>query len=128
MATVVDIEKCGQLMSEDLPIGRIVWTLEQPDGYAFYSPRNCLSPSDRKNVYFVQAVRPYCCKISFVPGQTTRKSAGKVKVTVSLSRSAAAALDRIAAKRLESGASRREIQQSALIEEAIQALRQKEEV
>lgn len=51
-----------------------------------------------------------------------------MKLTVSLSRSAVAALDRIAAKRLEAGASRREIQQSALIEEAIQALRHKEEV
>jgi len=63
-----------------------------------------------------------------MPGQTTRKGPGKVKLTVSLSRSAVAALDRIAAKRLEAGAARREIQQSALIEEAIQALRQKEEV
>jgi hypothetical protein len=63
-----------------------------------------------------------------VPGQTTRKAPGKVKLTVSLSRSAVAALDRIGAKRLEAGASRREIQQSALIEEAIQALRDKEGV
>jgi hypothetical protein len=63
-----------------------------------------------------------------MPGQTTRKSPGKVKVTVTLSRPAVAALDRIAAKRLEAGASRRDIQQSALIEEAIQALRAKEGV
>jgi hypothetical protein len=63
-----------------------------------------------------------------MPGQTTRKTPGKVKVTVSLSRSSVAALDRIAAKRLEAGASRRELQPSALIEEAIQALREKEEV
>jgi hypothetical protein len=51
-----------------------------------------------------------------------------VKLTVSLSRSAVAALDRIGAKRLEAGASRREIQQSTLIEEAVQSLREKEGV
>ncbi len=69
-----------------------------------------------------------CCIIYVVPGQTTRKNPGKVELTVSLSRPAVAALDRIAAKRLEAGSSRREIQQSALIEEAIQALRAKEGV
>jgi hypothetical protein len=69
-----------------------------------------------------------CCKLNAMPGQTTRKAPGKVKLTVSLSRSAVAALDRIAAKRLEAGSARREIQQSALIEEAIQALRAKESV
>lgn len=68
------------------------------------------------------------CKLGLMPGQTTRKAPGKVKLTVSLSRPAVAALDRIAAKRLEAGSSRREIQQSALIEEAIQALREKEKV
>lgn len=78
--------------------------------------------------FFVQDARTYCCRIAYVPGQMTRKAPGKVKVTVSLSRSAVAALDRIAAKRMEAGASRREVQQSALIEESIQALRQKEEV
>ena len=51
---------------------------------------------------------------------------GKVKVTVSLSREAVASLDRIGAKRLEAGARRRQVQQSALIEEAIDALRRKE--
>jgi hypothetical protein len=51
-----------------------------------------------------------------------------VKLTVSLSRAAVAALDRISAKRLEAGSSRREIQQSVLIEEAIQSLRVKEGV
>jgi len=56
------------------------------------------------------------------------KAFGKVKLTVSLSRSAVAALDRIAAKRLEAGAGRRQVQQSAVVEEAIQALRAKEGV
>lgn len=69
-----------------------------------------------------------CCKIALVPGQTPVKQLGKVKVTVTLSRSAVAALDRISAKRLEAGAGRRQVQQSAIIEEAIQALRNKEEV
>ena len=63
-----------------------------------------------------------------MPGQKPEKQLGKVKVTVSLSRSAVAALDRISAKRLEAGAGRRQVQQSAMIEEAIQALRQKEGV
>jgi hypothetical protein len=52
----------------------------------------------------------------------------KVKLTVSLSRAAVAALNRISAKRVEAGATRRQVQQSALIEEAIQALRKKEEL
>lgn len=63
-----------------------------------------------------------------MPEKMAIKAPGKVKLTVSLSRSAVAALDRIAAKRMEAGASRREIQQSALIEESIQALRGKEGV
>ncbi len=63
-----------------------------------------------------------------MPGQKTEKPAAKVKVTVSLSRSAVASLDRISAKRLEAGAGRRQVQQSVIIEEAIQALRQKEGV
>lgn len=60
----------------------------------------------------------------------TRKPASKVKLklTISLTRSAVAALDRIAAKRIEDGASRRELQHSALIEEAIHSLRDKEGV
>jgi hypothetical protein len=57
-----------------------------------------------------------------------RKGLSKVKLTVSLSRSSVAALDRIAAKRVEDGASRRDVQQSAIIEEAIQKLRGKEGV
>ena len=63
-----------------------------------------------------------------MPGQMTRKPASKVKLTISLTRSAVAALDRIAAKRIEDGASRRELQNSALIEEAIHSLRDKEGV
>lgn len=51
---------------------------------------------------------------------------GKMKITLSLSRSALAALDRISAKRLERGASRREVQQSILVEEAIELLKRKE--
>jgi len=50
----------------------------------------------------------------------------KVKLTISLSRPAVAALNRIGAKRLEAGAGRRQVQQSVLIEEAVQALRKKE--
>jgi hypothetical protein len=85
-------------------------------------------PAQPEIQLFVHTLEPYRCKLATMPGQTTRKAPGKVKLTVSLSRSSVAALDRISAKRLEAGASRREIQQSALIEEAIQALRQKEEV
>ena len=76
----------------------------------------------------VQSSETYYCKMAPVPGQKTEKQATKVKLTVSLSRSAVAALDRISAKRLEAGAGRRQVQQSAIIEEAIQALRQKEGV
>jgi len=50
----------------------------------------------------------------------------KLKITLSMSRSALAALDRIRAKRLEHAAGRREVQNSALVEEAIELLRQKE--
>lgn len=49
-----------------------------------------------------------------------------MKITLSLSRSVLAALDRISAKRLERGASRREVQQSILVEEAIELLKRKE--
>jgi len=59
---------------------------------------------------------------------TKKADKDKVKVTVSLSRSALAALGRISAKRVEAGAELREISQSALIEEAVQALRRKEDV
>ena len=76
----------------------------------------------------VQLAETYCCSMASVPGQKTKKQATKVKLTVSLSRSAVAALDRISANRLEAGAGRRQVQQSAIIEEAIQALRQKEGV
>lgn len=50
----------------------------------------------------------------------------KIKVTLSLPRSAVAALDRIGAKRLENGASRREIQHSTLVKEAVDLLKNKE--
>jgi hypothetical protein len=53
---------------------------------------------------------------------------GKVKLTILLSRSAVAALDRVGAKRVEKGAGRRQVGHSALIEEAIQALRKKERI
>lgn len=70
------------------------------------------------------------CRIVPMPAPVLRKSkaATKVKVTVSLTRSAVASLDRISAKRVEEGAGRRQVQQSALIEEAILALREKERV
>ena len=55
-----------------------------------------------------------------------RASNKKIKITLSLSRSALAVLDRIRAKRLEEGASRREIQYSTLVEEAIELLKRKE--
>lgn len=58
-------------------------------------------------------------KLSGQPG-------GKMKITLSLSRSGLATLDRIRAKRLEQGASRREVQHGALVEEAIQLLKEKE--
>jgi hypothetical protein len=76
----------------------------------------------------VKSTETYCCNMAPVPGQKTEKQPTKVKLTVSLSRSAVAALDRISAKRLEAGAGRRQVQQSAIIEEAIQSLRQKEGV
>lgn len=78
--------------------------------------------------FFVHTSETYYCKMTTVPGHKTEKQASKVKVTVSLSRSAVAALNRISAKRVEAGAGRRQVQQSAIIEEAIQALRQKEGV
>ncbi len=49
-----------------------------------------------------------------------------IKLTLNLSRSSVAALDRIRAKRLERGASRREVQPSRLIEEAVELLKKKE--
>ena len=57
--------------------------------------------------------------------KAVKTSMGKVKVTVSLSRSAVAALDRIGATRLEAGAGQRQVQKSALLEEAIELLRRK---
>jgi len=54
------------------------------------------------------------------------QSAGKMKITLNLSRAAVAVLDRVRANRLEQGASRREVQQSTLVEEAIELLKQKE--
>lgn len=54
------------------------------------------------------------------------KSAGKMKVTLNLSRAAVAVLDRVRAKRLEQGAGRREVQPSNLVEEAIELLKLKE--
>lgn len=56
--------------------------------------------------------------------QTGQRS--RIKTTLSLSRSVLAALDRIKANRLERGASRREVQHSALVEEAIELLKRKE--
>lgn len=50
----------------------------------------------------------------------------KMKITLSVSRHALAAMDRIRAKRLEEGANRREVQPSTLVEEAIGLLRRKE--
>ena len=55
-----------------------------------------------------------------------RQPRKKMPVTLSLSRSALATLARIKAKRIERGASRRQIQDGALVEEAIVLLRQKE--
>src|SRR5712691_2679980 len=52
-----------------------------------------------------------------------KRSFGKVKLTVSLSRSAVASLERIGAARLEAGEGRRQINKSALLEEAIGLLR-----
>jgi hypothetical protein len=52
----------------------------------------------------------------------------KIKITLSLSRSALAVIDRVRAKRLEKGASRREIQHSTLVEEAIEMLKRKEDI
>ncbi len=61
-------------------------------------------------------------------GPMATKTLAKVKVTVSLTRAAVAALDRIRGKRLEAGARRRQAQQSSLIEEAIHDLRRKERI
>ena len=55
-----------------------------------------------------------------------KRPAEKMKITLSLSRSALAVLDRVRAKRLEEGASRREVQPSQLVEEAIELLKQRE--
>ena len=50
----------------------------------------------------------------------------KIKITLSISRGAIATLDRIRAKRFEEGASRRQLQNSALVEEAIKLLKREE--
>lgn len=55
-----------------------------------------------------------------------KRPAEKMKITLSLSRSALAVLDRVRAKRFEEGASRREVQPSQLVEEAIELLKQRE--
>lgn len=57
-----------------------------------------------------------------------KTSSQKIKITLSLSRSALAVLDRIRAKRFEGGASRREIQHNTLVEEAIELLKRKEDL
>ena len=58
--------------------------------------------------------------------RASKQPGPKLKITLSMSRSALAALDRVRAKRLERGGGRREVQNSALVEEAIELLRQKE--
>lgn len=50
----------------------------------------------------------------------------KMSVTLKISRSAIATLDRVKAKRIECGASRRQVQHGALVEEAIELLKRKE--
>lgn len=55
-----------------------------------------------------------------------RQPRKKMPVTLSLSRSALATLARIGANRLERGASRRQVQDGPLIEEAIELLKRKE--
>ncbi len=50
----------------------------------------------------------------------------KIKITLTLPRGTMVALDRIRAKRTQKGAARREIGPSALVEEAIKLLRERE--
>lgn len=52
----------------------------------------------------------------------------RMKITLSMSRAAQVALERIRAKRLEGGANLREIRPSRLIDEAVEMLRRKEGV
>lgn len=58
--------------------------------------------------------------------QKNTTHARKIKITLSLSRIAIVALDRIATKRFEHGESRREVSHSRLVEESIQLLKRKE--
>lgn len=55
-----------------------------------------------------------------------KPSSDKIKLTLSVSRATSAALDRIRAKRLEKGASRRQAQISPLVEEAVELLKKRE--
>ena len=55
-----------------------------------------------------------------------KPSTDKIKLTLSVSRRASAALDRIRVKRLEAGAPRRQARLSALVEEAVELLRKRE--
>lgn len=64
------------------------------------------------------------CRIDVIYTPMPKRSS-KVRLTVLLTRPSVAALDRISAKRIEAGAGRRQVQRSALIEEAIQALRKR---
>lgn len=52
----------------------------------------------------------------------------KIPITLSLPRSALAALDRIRAKRFEKGATRRAVQNGALVEEAVELLKKSEDL
>jgi len=58
--------------------------------------------------------------------KSVKPPSDKIKLTLSVSRGTSAALDRIRAKRLEGGASRREAQISALVGEAVELLKKKE--
>lgn len=55
-----------------------------------------------------------------------KATGGKMQLNLWLSRGAIADIGRIGAKRLESGAARRETGQSAIVEEAIALLKKKE--
>ncbi len=72
--------------------------------------------------------RQYGIEYSSSVKKPSKKPAAKLKITLSLSRSILAALDRISAKRVEKGASRRDVQHSILVEEAVELLKRKEEL
>ena len=57
-----------------------------------------------------------------------KATGGKIPLQLSLSRPAIAAIDRVRAKRTEQGAGRREVSNSAIVEEAIGLLKAKESV